>query len=163
MSKRRRDDTEELRDGMPDPEPGKKGKSGKRSPLPSDASEDGDGLSEDASEDGAGESEGGAETDPWDQDVEVDEDEAGWFSGDMVYGRGPGDDSEDEIPGFEEDDFDDDFDDDFEAGLDEEYDEDLLAIFGLSEDGEELSGECSIDSVQPGSSEVPADEPPFSK
>ncbi|MDO4558234.1 MAG: hypothetical protein Q4C47_04650 [Planctomycetia bacterium] len=173
MSKRHREDSEETQGDCPEfgDEMGTRaGADPKRprriSPFPlNDSGElSGDvGLSEGASE--VGDSEDN-EQDPWDNETEGDVDEDSWFSGDMLYGRGPGDDSEEEVPDFEEDDFDDGFDDDFEVGLDDEYDEDLMAVFGMSEDGsEDLSETCdrsgNVDPVENSGSpdDLPFDEP----
>ena len=145
MSKSRREDSENTQGDIPEfNEAIESGKSGKRSNrlLSSENSEDL--REEEGSEEGV-DSVGSEdnEPDPWGNETEGDADEDSWFSGDMLYGRGPGDDSEEDVPNFEEDDFDDGFDDDFEIGLDEEYDEDLMAVFGASEGGsEDLSETC---------------------
>ncbi len=120
----------------------------------------GDGLSSDESEDAS------SSEDPWGSDPENDFEDDSWFSGDMNYGRGLGDDdSEEEVLLFDEDDFDDAFDEDFEVGLDDEYDDDLMAAFGTSDDeSEDYSGDCSLSSeIDLGDDDVPLpdDIPPF--
>ncbi|MDD3469554.1 MAG: hypothetical protein PHE53_06180 [Thermoguttaceae bacterium] len=144
MSKRRRDDNfEDL--SNPDEE--------------QDLSSDG--LSEDESEDAS------LSEDPWGSDPDSDFENDSWFSGDMVYGRGPGDeDCEEEVLLFDEDDFDDTFDEDFEVGLDDEYDDDLMAAFGTSDDeSEDYSGDCGLSSeIDLGDDDdvpLPDDIPPF--
>lgn len=168
MSKCRREDSENAQGDFPEfNEEVESDKSGKRSRRPLSSENSAEGLHEEGDSEGSVESGSSEdnEPDPWGNEAEGDADEDSWFSGDMLYGRGPGDDSEEDVPNFEEDDFDDGFDDDFEVGLDEEYDEDLMAVFGASEDGsEDLSetcdpGEAATSKMSGLPDDLPFDEP----